>query len=583
MDKGDQQKSLAGLEEITKHPVTHKPANFDEWLLQKFGEGLSDVFMRKYNRKIWTVDTKEMNCAWVGERVAVPDVDEIKAKIKETDSGAPAKDSEWGPNRYFRYPKYNGTGGVWEAVARQLPSHWLKFYHKVTAIDIDKKVMTVEAGSDIKYRYTLGYDTLISTVPLDVFTASLRSSDLSLPQMQELASQLVFTHTHIVGVGLTGQLPKTLADKSWVYFPDADAPFYRVTMFSNYSDDHVPKAGSYWSLMCEIAEPKENSKPGYWSQDNLVKETIKALVLYGFITADLVVSKHYRRLDHGYPVPSIKRDMILDTVQPWLKSKDIYSRGRFGGWRYEVANQDHSFMQGVEAVDKVLRDVQEITYPNPDLANSKKATDRVIPLYYEVVISQYNENLDWVRPFADHALIYHKGNDLGPAFQCYGWERLPNVGRESHTYLHHIITNYDQLADVTVFLPGKIVDHKRHCFQNPSDFVSRAKRGFPCKTGGRFVIHDQNVVGKAFLHKRKNAAFRVANMTFAAFYSDIYERPPPPKGVRICWKACVAATRAMIRRHSLDFYKRAISHVDDYHHQEESHYFERLWYHIFRG
>ena len=28
---------------------------------------------------------------------------------------------------------------------------------------------------------------------------------------------------------------------------------------------------------------------------------------------------------------------------------------------------------------------------------------------------------------------------------------LPNVGRESHTYLHHIVNNYDKLADWTVF------------------------------------------------------------------------------------------------------------------------------------
>ena len=30
--------------------------------------------MRKYNRKVWTVDPTEMNSVWVGERVAVPDM-----------------------------------------------------------------------------------------------------------------------------------------------------------------------------------------------------------------------------------------------------------------------------------------------------------------------------------------------------------------------------------------------------------------------------------------------------------------------------------------------------------------------------
>ena len=31
---------------------------------------------------------------------------------------------------------------------------------------------------------------------------------------------------------------------------------------------------------------------------------------------------------------------------------------------------------------------------------------------------------------------------------------LPNIGRETHTYLHHIINNYDSLPEVTIFLPG---------------------------------------------------------------------------------------------------------------------------------
>ena len=55
-----------------------------------------------------------------------------------------------------------------------------------------------------------------------------------------------------------------------------------------------------------------------------------------------------------YPVPSTTRDTSLGTIQPWLRGKDIYSRGRFGAWLYEIGNMDHSAMQGVEFVNHVL-------------------------------------------------------------------------------------------------------------------------------------------------------------------------------------------------------------------------------------
>jgi len=57
---------------------------------------------------------------------------------------------------------------------------------------------------------------------------------------------------------------------------------------------------------------------------------------------------------HAYPIPSVDRDAALAVIQPYLESKDIYSRGRFGSWKYEIGNQDHSLMQGVELVDRWL-------------------------------------------------------------------------------------------------------------------------------------------------------------------------------------------------------------------------------------
>ena len=379
MDKKEQETCLNGLQQVVEHPITTQPSNFDEWLLKNFGEGLCDVFMRKYNRKVWTVPTVEMNSVWVGERVAVPDINKLKAKIA---SGGNAKDSQWGPNRLFRFPRHGGTGGIWSAMSNLLPQKWFHYNHKVIEINVKGKYVTVKTNS-VKNKpdtttYQLPYDYLVSTIPLDTLVSINSNNDLKSNFTKKLAKQLLYSHTHIVGVGLAGKAPKQLSDKSWMYFPDADSPFYRVTVFSNYSSDHVPKPFEQWSLMCEAAEPKVHDRPGNWTEKHLVDSTIIALIRYGFITEKQIVSKFYHRLDHGYPVPSIRRESILASIQPWLQSNGVYSRGRFGGWRYEVGNQDHSFMQGVELADLLVFGIQEETYHNPNLVNSMKVSNRFL-------------------------------------------------------------------------------------------------------------------------------------------------------------------------------------------------------------
>jgi hypothetical protein len=47
----------------------------------------------------------------------------------------------------------------------------------------------------------------------------------------------------------------------------------------------------------------------------------------------------------------------------------VYSRGRFGSWRYEISNQDHAFMQGVEVVRRILFDLHEETFGNAGTVN----------------------------------------------------------------------------------------------------------------------------------------------------------------------------------------------------------------------
>jgi hypothetical protein len=178
--------------------------------------------------------------------------------------------------------------------------------------------------------------------------------------VREQAARLRHSGSYIVGVGIRQPSP---SKKCWMYFPEGNSPFYRVTYLSNYSPEVVPDAATHYSLLAEI------SHSGFKPVDKctVVDETIQGMINTKLLReedrAD-IVDAHLISRDYTYPTPSIERDPALKAVLPWLETKDIYSRGRFGAWRYEVGNMDHSVAQGVEWVNRMLQDdvANELTY-----------------------------------------------------------------------------------------------------------------------------------------------------------------------------------------------------------------------------
>ena len=179
---------------------------------------------------------------WVGERVAVVDMARVLENIfLEKD------DVSWGPNNTFQFPKYGGTGAIWRSLAKQIGENYFQFNTHVQSIDWQNRTLTTQEGEHI------AYDHLLSTMPLDVLGKMLTPT---LEGVVTPSSQLLRSHSHIIGVGLKGEMPPKLAKKCWMYFPEDNCPFYRVTVFSHYSPNNVPEpeTGKYWSLMTETSE-----------------------------------------------------------------------------------------------------------------------------------------------------------------------------------------------------------------------------------------------------------------------------------------------------------------------------------------
>jgi protoporphyrinogen oxidase len=334
---------LTGLVESHCAELDGAPKDFADWLLRSFGQGLCDTFMYPYNTKVWAYPPSQLGTGWMGDRVATVDLARIITNVVRRKD-----DVSWGPNAVFRFPLRGGTGAIWTSIASQLPYEKLNLCTRVCSIDTAAKRVLCEDGSSV------AYDRLISTIPLDQLLRMLTDCR----ELTQLAPKFVHSSSHIVGVGFAGKPPADLATKCWMYFPESDTPFYRVTVFSNYSPFNVPNPGRQWSLMAEVSEspykPVNNA--------TVVDDVIAGFRKVGFIgDRTKILTRFHRRLERGYPTPWLGRDEVLEKVLPALQSRGILSRGRFGAWRYEVSNQDHSSLQGVEAVDHLLMQTREQT------------------------------------------------------------------------------------------------------------------------------------------------------------------------------------------------------------------------------
>ena len=231
-------------------------------------------------------------------------------------------------------------------------SDQLRLSAPVASVDADNKQVLLQDGERIPY------DILLSTMPLDVLVRDMHGD---VPDsVRHQATQLRHSGSCIVGVGVNQPSPST---KCWMYFPEDNSPFYRVTYLSNYSPDVVPDASKQYSLLAEISRSPFKQV----DSNRIVEDTIQGMVNTQLLSErdrDDIVDAFLIEREYTYPTPSLERDPALATLMPWLESKDIYSRGRFGAWRYEVGNMDHSVAQGVEWANRVIlgeRD-DELTY-----------------------------------------------------------------------------------------------------------------------------------------------------------------------------------------------------------------------------
>lgn len=219
----------------------------------------------------------------------------------------------------------------------------------------------------------------------------------------------------------------------------------------------------------------------------------------------------------------------------------------------------------------------------------------------DLVVARYAEDLDWMSlpeinlAEFDRVIVYNKGSspailpDRAPDQTPVVEVRLPNVGRCDHTYIHHIVTMYDDLADVTVFLPASCtMTHKWSQTQETLRIASETRQSvFIGKTMypsieeamGTFELSEWGSSHGANANANPdNSMLPSPERPFKAWY----EANDFDKDVDFAtFLGIFAVSREDVHHRALESYQHLMGYLDTHNNPEAGHYFERAWLAIF--
>ncbi len=156
---------------------------------------------------------------------------------------------------------------------------------------------------------------------------------------------------------------------------------------------------------------------------------------------------------------------------------------------------------------------------------------------FEIVVAKYKEDVAWTQCYPNNVTIYCKDPDDRRFIP------LPNVGREYGTYLHHIVSRYDSLAERTLFVQG---DPFFHRLLPVADFA---------------FSEDQF----QFMPNMHHSMAQLVNWgwpdqtvdgSVKAEFLELLERPADIQRFSFTWGAQFAVSRGLIRRNPISYYRK---------------------------
>src|SRR3989441_1501734 len=315
---------------------------FEEWVTNRFGQRLFEVFFKSYTEKVWGIPCSTLRAEWAAQRIKdlslrsaivsmfLKPQTTIKTLIEE-----------------FDYPRF-GPGMMWRSVAEEIRKVGgsVRLSSEVIAIrGAGRRIEGVVISTDGHEELVTG-DHFLSSMPVSVLVQRL--SPPPPPQVLEAALRLMYRDFLTVCLIVDAAV---LFPDNWIYVHSPEVKVGRVQNFKNWSPDMVPDPGKT-SLGLEYF-CAENDSLWSMSDADLVELGKRELERIGLARAADVEDGCVFRSEKAYPVYDAGYRDCLATVRAFVDGlENLQTIGRNGLHRYN--NQDHAMLTGMLAARNLL-------------------------------------------------------------------------------------------------------------------------------------------------------------------------------------------------------------------------------------
>jgi protoporphyrinogen oxidase len=312
--------------------------SLEDWVSNRFGRRLFELFFKTYTEKVWGVPTTEIRAEWAAQRIkGLSFTSAAKAAFFGNRANVKTLISE------FHYPRY-GPGQMWETMTQRIEEQGgsVLLDSRVERIELAcGRVVAVEAGGRVHHP-----DAVISSLPLREVVAMV---DPPAPQaVLEAAAGLRYRDFLTVALVVSGE---DLFPDNWIYIHDPAVRVGRIQNYRSWSPWMVPdpeKACVGLEYFCFAGDD-------LWTMDDdaLVDLAAAELEQLGLARRDQVERGFAIRVPKAYPIYDAEYADRVAVIRAWLETvENLQQVGRNGLHRYN--NSDHSMLTALRAVDNLL-------------------------------------------------------------------------------------------------------------------------------------------------------------------------------------------------------------------------------------